>query len=130
MVRRFLGNANGVLNGFVGGWRLSTIFLAQSGPFDTPFIFFDSSGMGDFNRPDVVGNPNLSHPTPGHWWDASAFACPGQTAFTGINNHLDCSAAPMVGRFGYSHVGTLIAPRRLISLWDCLKPSSSRSDIT
>ena len=40
--RRFLGNANGVLNGIVGGWRLSTILLVQSGPYDTPFLQFDS----------------------------------------------------------------------------------------
>jgi hypothetical protein len=112
--RRFLGNASGVLNGFVGGWRLSTILLVQTGPFDTPFIFFDSSGMGNFNRPDVIGNPNLSHPTADHWWDASAFACPGQATFTSNannSNQLDCSSAPMVGRFGYSHVGTLIGPK-------------------
>jgi len=108
--RRLLGNANGVLNGFVGGWRLSTILLAQTGPFLTPFIFFDSSGMNSFNRPDVVGNPNLSHPTAQKWWDASAFVCPGQTAFTGTGNQLQCSGTP-IGRFGNSSVGTLIGPK-------------------
>jgi hypothetical protein len=112
--RALLGNANGVLNGFLGGWRLSTIFLFQTGPYDTPFIFFDSSGMNAFNRPDVIGNPNISNPTPGHWWNASAFVCPGQGAFTPNSsnpNQLDCSNAPTVGRFGNSGVGTLIGPK-------------------
>ncbi|PYX29567.1 MAG: hypothetical protein DMG77_12315 [Acidobacteria bacterium] len=108
--RWLLGNANGVLNGIVGGWRWSTILLAQTGAFETPFIFFDSSGMNNFNRPDMVSNPNLSHPTKEHWWDASAFVCPGQSAFTGTGNQLQCSGPP-IGRFGNSRVGTLIGPK-------------------
>ncbi len=108
--RALLGNASGVLNGIVGGWRLSTILLAQTGAFETPFIFFDSSGMNNFNRPDMVSKPNLSHPTKEHWWDASAFVCPGQSAFTGTGNQLQCSGPP-IGRFGNARVGTLIGPK-------------------
>ncbi len=112
--RRFLGNANGVLNGFVGGWRLSTILLAQTGPFDTPFMFFDSSGMGTFNRPDMFGNPNKSHPTPQAWWNPNVFACPGFSAGTYINcptTDTEGNPLPLAGRFGNAHVGTLIGPK-------------------
>jgi hypothetical protein len=111
--RALLGNTNSVVNGIVGGWRLSAILLAQTGPFETPFIFFDSSGMNAFNRPDVIGNANISHPTKDQWWDITPFMCPGQTTFTGTAHHLDCSNAPMVGRFGDSRVGTLIGPKTL-----------------
>jgi len=114
--RYLLGNANRVLNGFVGGWRLSTIFLVETGPFATPFIQFDSSGNANngFNRPDLAGNPNNVHHTRTQWWDPNLFSCPGFAPGTGLaNNTLSCSILPnggVVGRFGNAGVGTLVGP--------------------
>ena len=114
--RAVLGNANGVLNGIVGGWRLSTIFLIQSGPFDTPFIQFDSSGNANngFNRPDLAGNPNDFHHTREQWWNPSLFSCPGFAPGTGLsNNTLDCASLAnggVVGRFGNAGVGSMVGP--------------------
>ena len=113
--RALLGNANGVLNGIIGGWRLSTIFLAQTGPFLTPFIQYDTSGTSHsgFNRPDAVAEPNVSHPTPQHWFNPSAFACPGEPAGQDLSgNQLNCTAG-YIGRFGNAHVGTLIGPKTI-----------------
>jgi hypothetical protein len=120
--RRLLGNANGVLNGIVGGWRLSTIFLAQTGPFLTPFLQYDTSenSHNGFNRPDVFGQPNVSNPTPQHWFNANVFACPGLSPGNGISGvQLTCvdqtknPPAPVapIGRFGNAHTGTLIGPK-------------------
>jgi hypothetical protein len=112
--RRLLGNANGVLNGIIGGWRLSTILLVQSGPYDTPFISFDSSGNGIFggwNRPDVSGNPNNFHHTRTLWWNPDVYACPGGTAgqdFLPDGLTLNCSN--VIGRFGNARVGSLVGP--------------------
>jgi hypothetical protein len=108
-----LGNASGVLNGIVGGWRLSTIFLVESGPYDTPFIFFDSSGngqFGGFNRPDVGGgNPNNFHHTRTQWWNPNVYSCPGDPPGGGLaNNFLSCSN--VIGRFGNAGVGSLVGP--------------------
>ena len=116
--RALLGNSSGVLNGIVGGWRLSTILLVESGPYDTPFIFFDSSGngqFGGFNRPDAgSGNPNNFHHTREQWWDPSVYSCPGFAPGTGLsNNALDCFSLPnngVVGRFGDARVGSLVGP--------------------
>jgi hypothetical protein len=116
--RAVLGNANGVVNGIVGGWRLSSILLIQTGPFDTPFIFFDSSGngqFGGFNRPDIgTGNPNNFPHSREQWWDPNVFACPGFAPGTGLsNNTLDCSSLPkggVIGRFGNARVGSLVGP--------------------
>jgi Carboxypeptidase regulatory-like domain/TonB-dependent Receptor Plug Domain len=116
--RALLGNASGVLNGIVGGWRLSTIFLVQSGPYDTPFIFFDSSGngqFGGFNRPDVGGgDPNNFHHTRTQYWNPNVYSCPGFAPGTGLsNNTLDCPSLPnggVVGRFGNAGVGSLVGP--------------------
>jgi hypothetical protein len=111
--RFLLGNAHGVLNGIVGGWRLSTIFLAQSGPFDTPFLKFDSSGNANnkFNRPDLGGNPNNVHHTRAQWWNPNVFACPGGVPgqdFTPGTVILSCSN--VIGRFGNAGVGSLVGP--------------------
>jgi len=109
--RRFLGNANGVVDGLLGGWQLSTIFLAETGPFETPFIQFNSSGNANngFNRPDLAGNPNNFNHTSTQWWNANVFACPGGAAGQGlVNNTLSCSN--VIGRFGNAGVGTLVGP--------------------
>ena len=119
--RFLLGNASGVLNGIVGGWRLSTIFLAQTGPYDTPFIFFDSTGsaiFGGFNRPDLEGNPNNIHHTRTQWWNPNVFACPTRATGQDLqNNALNCptadangNALPRPGRFGNASVGSLVGP--------------------
>jgi len=110
-----LGSAHGLLNAIVGGWRLSTILLVQSGPYDTPFLFFDSSGnalFGGFNRPDIVGNPNKFNHTAEQWWDPNAFACPGGAQGQDLDpatRTLNCSK--VVGRFGNAGVGSLIGPK-------------------
>ena len=113
--RRLLGNSDGVLNGIVGGWRLSMILLAQSGPYDTPFISFDSSGNGIFggwNRPDASGNPNNFHHTRTQWWNPNVYACPGGVAgqdFLPDGVTLNCSN--VIGRFGNAAVGSLVGPK-------------------
>jgi hypothetical protein len=112
--RALLGNASGALNGIVGGWRLSTILLVQSGPFDTPFIFFDTSGngqFGGFNRPDVGGgNPNNFHHTRTQFWNPSVYSCPGDPPGGGLtNDFLTCSN--VIGRFGNARVGSLVGPK-------------------
>jgi len=109
--RFLLGNAHGVLNGIVGGWRLSTIFLVETGPFDTPFIQFDSSGNANngFNRPDLAGNPNDFHHTAAQWWNPNVFACPGGAPGADLlNNTLNCSN--VIGRFGNAGVGSMVGP--------------------
>lgn len=110
--KRFMGGANSVVNGFLGGWRLSTIFLAQTGPFLTAWVQGDSSGTGTQasrtagQRPDSFGNPNISNPKPDHYWNADVFACPGDPKgqFSG------CNFEDPKGIFGNSATGNLIGP--------------------
>jgi hypothetical protein len=111
--RALLGNANGVVNGVVGGWRLSTILLVQSGPFDTPYLQFDTTQNSNFggNRPDLVGDPNDFHHTRDQWWNPNTFACPGGAPGQDlVNNALSCSSANVIGRFGNAAVGSLVGP--------------------
>jgi hypothetical protein len=74
----------------VGGWTVSTIFQARSGPNLTPFFVYGTDpiypantgrsldGVGQFGeawRPDVVGNPN-SGGSRDRFFDVTAFALP------------------------------------------------------
>ena len=65
-------------------WRrnfeLRGIATAQSGQPLTPILSIDNSNTGNTggifgsDRPDVVGDPHLAHPTPAEWFNAAAFA--------------------------------------------------------
>lgn len=99
----------------MGGWQLSGILLAQSGPFLTPVTgnVTDPSGTNVAsranNRPDVAGS-SYGNLTGGArnviaWWDRAAFSIPG----------LGPDGRPLpnngaVGRFGNAAPGSLIGP--------------------
>ena len=90
------------LDALVGGWDVTGVLLLQSGPFLTPsFSNGDPSGTGTTvrgftatQRPDAVGDGNLSNPTADAYFDVGAFVRP----------------ADNIGRFGNAEVGTLVGP--------------------
>ena len=100
--RRFVSDINRMTDLVVGGWDITGITLFQTGPFLTPtFSGTDPSGTGVLvrgvtttQRPDRVGDGNISDPTAAHYFDRSAFVVPG-------NN---------IGRFGNAGVGILEGP--------------------
>jgi hypothetical protein len=87
--RSLLSNAHRVTEAFLGGWKLSTVTLLQTGPYQTPTISaaYDQANINAANdvnpttvtggpptvRPDAVGNGNISNPAPGHWYNVNAF---------------------------------------------------------
>jgi len=100
--RRYLSQRNRLVNALVGGWQVSAIYVLSSGMFLTPsWSGPDPTGTAFTNsstpayvtiRPDQIGNPNLSNPTLGRWFDPGAFA------------------APAKGRFGSSARGVIVSP--------------------
>ena len=71
------------LRDLVGGWQTFGILTFQSGrPFTVALLpDFDNSntgisilGFGANNRPNVVGDPRVGHPTPDQWFNTAAFA--------------------------------------------------------
>ena len=81
---RLLGDA-GWADYLVGGWQTLGIVTLQTGrPFTVAIVSdFDNSntgrsslGFGANDRPNIVGNPELSHRTPDRWFNTSAFAFP------------------------------------------------------
>jgi hypothetical protein len=117
----------------LGGWRLSNIFLWQSGPFESPYF---PSGQGDPSgtgsglngsaagfdgghrnqHPDKVANVSAtpSNRTRTHWINTAAFACPGYPAWTpgtACTTGIGSGPAPLpIGRFGNAQVGSVVGP--------------------
>jgi hypothetical protein len=117
--RHFMSNGSRVADAILGGWRLSNIFLWQTGPYETPYFNNgDPSGTGSgFQRNqhvDRLKNGSLSNPTANQWFDTSAFVCPatpgwqiGQACTIGDNPGVDL---PPIGRFGNGGVGAVTGP--------------------
>lgn len=97
-----LSDIGPALDALVGGWDATGVLLLQSGPFLTPsFSNGDPSATGTTvrgftatQRPDAVGDGNLSNPTAEVYFDRGAFVRP----------------ADNIGRFGNAKVGSLIGP--------------------
>ena len=78
--RRYFSHTGAVPQALFGGWSISTISLWQTGPYLTP-ITSPSNDPGNLNlvyrgafqRPDCIGNGNLANPSPGNYFDLSAF---------------------------------------------------------
>lgn len=81
---------NGFLSTVLTGWETYGIITAQSGrPFTVALLSeIDNSGTGRSilgfganDRPNLIGNPELSNPTTGQWFNTSAFAFPAPGTF-------------------------------------------------
>jgi len=100
--RQFLAKSNGFVNGVLGGWQLSAIILAQTGPFMTAWDSNPADSAANLNeaerssavRPDQIGNCNLSNPGPNGWFNLNAFALTPQGA----------------GRIGNEGIGNCVGP--------------------
>lgn len=69
-------NTGGIADQVLGGWSVGGIVMAESGMPFTPRVSDDPANWGLENRPNVVGDPKLSHPTLQEWFNTDAFAEP------------------------------------------------------
>ena len=71
--KRFLSDANWVVDGFLGGWQYSGFLTIRSGlRFDVQSaVSLLNNGQG--NRPNRVCSGSLSNPTVNQWFDTSCF---------------------------------------------------------
>jgi len=84
--RRYLATTSKVVDAVAGGWRFSGITTIYSGLAFTPTLSNAPSVNADFNyvRPDIIGNPRVSHPSAALWFDPTAYTQP-QTPFRNGN---------------------------------------------
>jgi len=131
--RQFGSSMPKIADEVVGGWRLSSIFLWQSGPFESPY--FDS-GQGDpsgtgsgltstatgfdpghrTQEPDKVSGVSLFPTNKGKadWINPAAYVCPGYPGWapgTPCTTGSGSGPVPLpIGRFGNAGVGSVTGP--------------------
>jgi len=78
--RRFFNHMGTFPQAFLGGWSISSVGLWQTGPYLTPITSssYDPGNLnlvyrGAFQRPDCIGNGNLSNPSPSDYFNLAAF---------------------------------------------------------
>jgi hypothetical protein len=131
--RQFGAGMSRIADAAIGGWRLSNIFLWQSGPFESPYFDDgqgDPSGTGSgldgtaagfdgghrLQHPDRV--PNVSYKPAGRtrlaWLNPGAFTCPGYPGWQpGTACTTGSGSGPFpnpIGRFGNAQVGSVVGP--------------------
>src|SRR5581483_7597885 len=67
------GSMNRALDGILGGWQFSGIYLFSSGDPLTFQVQGNTLGNGWGTRPNLVGNPAISNPSADLWFNPSAF---------------------------------------------------------
>ncbi len=119
---RFGAKMHPVLNGIVGGWRITGATVFQSGRYLTPtYNGLDPAGTTPgtgAQLPDRVGDGELSGttrtPSTVPFFDTAAFACPGGSSINGLPNLLTAgcplSTPENVGRFGNSSPALIKGP--------------------
>lgn len=116
--RQFAKSIHPAVNAVIGGWQMSAIFLAQTGPFLTPSVgSVDPSGSGSglsrTQHPDRIADGNIDNRTWFQWFDTNAFVCPGLNTRVQANCRIGVNpardAAP-IGRFGTAGVGIIRGP--------------------
>ena len=83
------------MNGFVGGWELSSIFHVRSGVPTTIVMGYDGAGVGSGQwRPNQVADPNsgtcpngAAVHTMNCWFNTSAFATPSSGTFGNLGRN-------------------------------------------
>ena len=89
---------HGLVDEVLGGWRVSSVVQWHTGTPFTPVIQssvaqgIDPALSGGYLFPELVGNPHLSNPTLGEWFNPAAYT------------------NPVSGTFGNSGRNTLIGP--------------------
>ena len=78
--RHFFNDMNPITQALFGGWSISTVSLWQTGPYLTPLTSssYDAGNLnlvyrGAYQRPDCVGDGNLSNPSVSEYFNLSAF---------------------------------------------------------
>ncbi len=79
---RQLRLTNRALDFVAGGWSIGGVAELRTGTALSPATLTNTSNsFSDGQRPNVVGDPNLSNPTISKWFNTAAFAAPAANTF-------------------------------------------------
>lgn len=85
-----VASSSRAVNAVIGGWELNGILQLTSGDPYGVYLCGDIANVGRtdcYERPNLVGNPNVSNPTTTQWFNPAAFAVPAQYTYgnLGVN---------------------------------------------
>ena len=93
-------NFNAVSEAVLGGWQITGVSSFKSGfPISVVGGGNNTSSFGGNQRPDLVGDPTLSHPTIEKWFNTSAFAQPAPFTFGNAPRYMSNVRAPGLETF-------------------------------
>ncbi|HET7221384.1 MAG TPA: TonB-dependent receptor, partial [Vicinamibacterales bacterium] len=100
--RRYLSNADGVLEAIVGGWQLNTVYTWQSGlPFTPSYRDCNADRDTGWCRPDIIGEWKPEEQTRDAWFITTPLAADGRvTPLTFNGQELGPWRRPQRGQFG------------------------------
>ncbi len=79
--------SHGIAAYTLGGWQLNSVSQLGNGQAYTVFVNGDIANIGvnsGYERPNLVGNPRLAHPTISHAFNTAAFATPANYTFGNV----------------------------------------------
>ncbi len=85
-----LSTSNRVLDYALDGWQFNGLVVFRNGIPYTPTVPGDLANVfnsGTYLRPNLVGNPHRSEPTPERWFNTEAFAAPRQFSFGNLGRN-------------------------------------------
>jgi Carboxypeptidase regulatory-like domain/TonB dependent receptor/TonB-dependent Receptor Plug Domain len=114
--KRFLSHANGLTQGILGGWQLNSITTLQTGK---PFNVVSDGNNQEYPglRPNLIGNPKLSHPGIADWFNTKAFSIPtGQSQSTGAGKTLITGDSPRNPLYGPGYTNEDLSLFKVLTL--------------
>ena len=80
--KRFLTNANGITQLFIGGWQLNSIDTFQTGTPFTPVMTTSLLNTGGSTQwPNRIGSGHIANQSPTHWFNTADFVSPPEYVF-------------------------------------------------
>jgi hypothetical protein len=80
--RQLANSIHGPAGMLISGWEINTVVQARSGQPFNPRITTDASNTGENqDRPNLVGDWHVDHPTPQQWFNPAVFTTPTTGTF-------------------------------------------------
>ncbi|WP_213807577.1 TonB-dependent receptor [Granulicella sp. dw_53] len=93
--RKLVSNLNRPVNAVIGGWQVSGISTFKQGfPLSIAANGNSSGSFGGNQRPNIVGDVHVPHPTIDRWFNTSAFANPAAFTFGTAPRYISTLRAP------------------------------------
>jgi hypothetical protein len=98
--RHFLPSLSKPVDAVLGDWQVSGVTTFKSG-FPLPILddTNNTNSFGGGQRPDLIGNPHIAHPTVYEWFNTAAFAQPPPFTFGNVSRFMPNLRSPGINNW-------------------------------